>query len=247
MGNVPRALTDITVCYRVKIFYYRPEVTVFSYINENGDKIRTDHNRLGVQVLVKVTGLRLITSVVTPLMQWSAFCVSLTLGEPITMYFNGNRIEAQSGIPPYAAESDKKKGAGGRCNPGRSGGPVGPTTGAQGEDDGTHSSYGSTNSTATERDRVVLMDTDGSIVLGQDQDAPADVYDASQSLSGAVTDLNVWSRRLGGDEMASISGCFLRGRGDILNWETANFEIGQDSSLVCYCFDQFITLIERQT
>lgn len=28
----------------------------------------------------------------------------------------------------------------------------------------------------------VFMDADGTIVLGQDQDAPADVYDATQSL-----------------------------------------------------------------
>lgn len=30
--------------------------------------------------------------------------------------------------------------------------------------------------------RTVLLDTDGTIVLGQDQDAPADVYDAAESL-----------------------------------------------------------------
>ncbi|KAK8397124.1 hypothetical protein O3P69_004662 [Scylla paramamosain] len=75
------------------------------------------------------------------------------------------------------------------------------------------------------------MDADGTIVLGQDQDAPADVYDAAESLSGAVTDLNVWSRRLRGDEMAAISGCLTRGKGDVLDWDTSDFEIGLDCSI----------------
>lgn len=44
------------------------------------------------------------------------------------------------------------------------------------------SSYGSTNISTTRLDSVVLLDPDGTIVLGQDQDAPADVYDAAQSL-----------------------------------------------------------------
>lgn len=40
-GNITAPLTDATICYRIKIFYYRPEVIVFSYINTKGDKIRT--------------------------------------------------------------------------------------------------------------------------------------------------------------------------------------------------------------
>lgn len=39
-GGVPRPLTEVTICYRLKIFYYRPEVTVFSYFGPNGE-IRT--------------------------------------------------------------------------------------------------------------------------------------------------------------------------------------------------------------
>ncbi|XP_042220632.1 uncharacterized protein LOC121865361 [Homarus americanus] len=77
-----------------------------------------------------------------------------------------------------------------------------------------------------------LMDVNGSIVLGQDQDAPADVYDAAQSFSGAVTDVNVWSRKLEDQELANISGCRTRGHGDVIDWDQATFEIGADSSEV---------------
>lgn len=41
LGNITGPLTEATICYRVRIFYYRPEVVVFSYINTKGDKIRT--------------------------------------------------------------------------------------------------------------------------------------------------------------------------------------------------------------
>lgn len=40
-GKVPRPITAVTVCYRLKIFYYRPIVTVFSYIDEKGRKFQT--------------------------------------------------------------------------------------------------------------------------------------------------------------------------------------------------------------
>lgn len=50
--------------------------------------------------------------------------------------------------------------------------------------------------------------------------------------SGEMTDLNVWSRRLEEQELADISGCRTRGHGDLLDWDTADFELGQDASSV---------------
>lgn len=49
-GNITAPITDATICYRIKIFYYRPEVIVFSYINTKGDKIRTGNKIVGVSL-----------------------------------------------------------------------------------------------------------------------------------------------------------------------------------------------------
>ncbi|KAK8378667.1 hypothetical protein O3P69_009396 [Scylla paramamosain] len=91
--------------------------------------------------------------------------------------------------------------------------------------------FGNGKDTTRPPKNTVLLDTNGTIVVGQEQDVPTYVYDAAESLSGAVTDINVWSRRLREDEMAAISGCLTRGKGDILDWDTSDFEIGLDSSI----------------
>ena len=38
---ITRDLNALTICYRIKIFFYRPEVTVFSFIGKEKMKIRT--------------------------------------------------------------------------------------------------------------------------------------------------------------------------------------------------------------
>lgn len=40
-GSIPVPVQELTICYRVKIYHYRPEVIVFSYINTRNEKIRT--------------------------------------------------------------------------------------------------------------------------------------------------------------------------------------------------------------
>lgn len=64
------------------------------------------------------------------------------------------------------------------------------------------------------------------------------VHDLVFSPSGGVTDLNVWSRVLQDDEMAAVTGCEERPQGDVLDWDKAEFELGEDTSLVrmlCHC------------
>lgn len=53
-GKVPRPITAVTVCYRVKIFYYRPIVTVFSYIDEKGRKFQTGGDGGGAWERIRV-------------------------------------------------------------------------------------------------------------------------------------------------------------------------------------------------
>lgn len=55
-----------------------------------------DHNRVGMQVVATAVGLRLSTNLVTPLMQWSAFCVSISQAEPVSIYFNGESVKVSA-------------------------------------------------------------------------------------------------------------------------------------------------------
>ncbi|XP_071521221.1 uncharacterized protein [Panulirus ornatus] len=197
-GTVSQPLASLTLCYRLKIYHYRPEVTLFSYINNKSEKIRTDHNRRGMQVLVASQGQRLNTDIVTPLMTWAAFCIALSTGTQPEVFFNGEKW--QNGESHRDEDEDDVR-----------------------PEEAIFDSVASSTST-------VLMEPGGTIVLGQDQDAPADAYDATQSFSGAVTDVNVWSRQLSDQEMMNITSCRTRGHGDVLDWNTAVFEIGDDSS-----------------
>ncbi|XP_069974758.1 uncharacterized protein [Penaeus vannamei] len=93
-GNLQKSLSAFTLCYRIKIYYYRPEVTVFSYIDTQFKKIRTDHNRRGVQVIVNAHGFRIQTNIITPLMHWAAFCFALDATDGFyAIYFNGEKWE----------------------------------------------------------------------------------------------------------------------------------------------------------
>ncbi|XP_045107747.1 uncharacterized protein LOC123502647 [Portunus trituberculatus] len=173
-GNNIERFVSTKECYHIERHHFHP-----------------DHDRLGLQLIVTAARYRMSTTIVTPLMHWSAFCIAIAPGEPATIYFNGEK--AKNATNTFGNDKDKTRAS----------------------------------------RNTVLMDTDGTIVLGQDQDAPADVYDAAESLSGSVTDMNVWSRRLRGDEMAAISGCLTRGKGDVLDWDNSEFEIGLDCSIVC--------------
>lgn len=56
----------------------------------------TDHSRIGLQFMATVAHYRMSTEVITPLMHWSALCISLTSSEPATVYFNGEKAEVSS-------------------------------------------------------------------------------------------------------------------------------------------------------
>ncbi|XP_063600616.1 uncharacterized protein LOC134776794 [Penaeus indicus] len=190
-GSLQESLSAFTLCYRIKIFYYRPEVTVFSYIDQQFQKIRTDHNRRGIQVVVSAHGFRIQTDIITPLMHWAAFCFALDATDGFyAIYFNGEKWNPQA----RQNNSENKVSA----------------------PDFTPKS-------------TILMGVDGTVVLGQDQDAPADVYDATQSFSGEVADVNVWSRVLSDAQMAAATSCKGRPQGDVLAWDTASWTLGEDT------------------
>ncbi|KAF2368337.1 Pentraxin-related [Trinorchestia longiramus] len=90
-GRFPSTLTAMSICYRIKVHFFRSEVTVFSLMDADGRDMRTDHNRRGMQVLLSQYNLRISTTIVTPLLFWSAFCVVVdaTAGR-IAIFFNGD-------------------------------------------------------------------------------------------------------------------------------------------------------------
>ncbi|XP_068246671.1 uncharacterized protein [Palaemon carinicauda] len=205
-GKITETMSALTLCYRVKIFYYRPEVIVFSYIDENSLKLRTDHNRIGMQVLLSGHNYRVDTGIITPLMHWSSFCLGFDARmAQFALFFNGEKWKKRQ-IPTednsYKTSEVEES-------------PIEPTG------DGTFTPEGE-----------VLMREGGTIVLGQDQDAPLSDFDATQSFSGAVADVNLWSRLLSDQEMAAISGCQSRIPGDVIDWDTAQWTLGPDASQV---------------
>ncbi|XP_068246271.1 uncharacterized protein [Palaemon carinicauda] len=154
-GKITETMSALTLCYRVKIFYYRPEVIVFSYIDENSLKLRTDHNRIGMQVLLSGHNYRVDTGIITPLMHWSSFCLGFDAKTAqFVLFFNGEKWKKRQ-IPTeensYKTSEVEES-------------PIEPTG------DGTFTPKGE-----------VLMREGGTIVLGQDQDAPLSDFDATQS------------------------------------------------------------------
>ncbi|KAK7026755.1 hypothetical protein SK128_003071, partial [Halocaridina rubra] len=78
----------------------------------------------------------------------------------------------------------------------------------------------------------MLMLPNSTIALGQDQDSLAGNFDASQSFSGAISDVNMWPRLLTDEEMPNITNCNERIAGDLINWDADTWSIGEDSSEV---------------
>ena len=58
----------------------------------------------------------------------------------------------------------------------------------------------------------------GSLVLGQDQDAVAGGFDASQSFQGSLTNVNVWSYVLSANAIKNLSKSWLSGVGNMYKW-----------------------------
>ncbi|XP_070546223.1 uncharacterized protein [Ptychodera flava] len=73
------------------------------------------------------------------------------------------------------------------------------------------------------------MKSGGVMVLGQEQDAVGGRYDANQALVGSLTQFNMWSSVLDGDEIKSVAGdCSIAG--DIFPWDISNLRIEGDVS-----------------
>lgn len=61
--------------------------------------------------------------------------------------------------------------------------------------------------------------SEGSLVLGQEQDSPGGTFDDSQSFQGSLTNVNVWSHVLPEATIKEMSGCCRAGEGNVYMWE----------------------------
>ena len=69
-----------------------------------------------------------------------------------------------------------------------------------------------------------VIDTDGILVIGQEQDMFGGGFDADQSYIGELTDLNIWNRVLGDSEVYHLSKSCHGGRGNVKKW--CDFKVG---------------------
>ncbi|KAL9978961.1 hypothetical protein ACROYT_G016546 [Oculina patagonica] len=66
--------------------------------------------------------------------------------------------------------------------------------------------------------------TDGTLVIGQDQDSLGGDFQASQAYVGELTDLNIWNRVLNATEISNLSKSCDGGRGNVKKW--SDFKVG---------------------
>eukprot|EP00062_Callorhinchus_milii_P025877 gi/632987345/ref/XP_007910740.1/ PREDICTED: C-reactive protein 1.4-like [Callorhinchus milii] len=64
----------------------------------------------------------------------------------------------------------------------------------------------------------------GGSVLGQDHDSPGGGFDASQSLQGEETEVNLWDHVLSFAKIQDLSRDCSRRRGNVINWETVGYQ-----------------------
>jgi len=69
-----------------------------------------------------------------------------------------------------------------------------------------------------------VINTNGILVIGQDQDSFGGGFVASQSYIGELTDLNVWNRVLTANEILKLSRSCHGGRGNVKKW--SDFKVG---------------------
>ena len=69
-----------------------------------------------------------------------------------------------------------------------------------------------------------VIDTDGILIIGQEQDFRGGGFDADQSYIGELTDLNIWNIVLGVSEVHHLSKSCHGGRGNVKKW--SDFKVG---------------------
>lgn len=63
-----------------------------------------------------------------------------------------------------------------------------------------------------------IIPTNGTLVLGQDQNSVGGGFQAAESFTGELANVNVWNYRLKGDQLIHVAmycGC---GQGDVIAW-----------------------------
>ena len=82
---------------------------------------------------------------------------------------------------------------------------------------------------------------EGEWFLGQDQDELGGSFEKQQSLSGILSNINIWSRILTDKEVERMSKCFDSPLGDVVNWNEANWELNNvkriDLDTSDFCID----------
>ena len=69
-----------------------------------------------------------------------------------------------------------------------------------------------------------VVDTDGILLIGQEQDSFGGSFDATQNYIGELTDLNMWNRVLDASEVLNLSRSCHGGRGNVKKW--SDFKVG---------------------
>lgn len=95
----------------------------------------------------------------------------------------------------------------------------------------------------------------GHFFLGQDQDSLGGSFEKQQSLSGLLSNINIWNRILTDKEVERMFKCFDSPMGDVLNWNQANWllsnvkKIDLDTSDFCIDFPEknYYMLPERRS
>ena len=87
-----------------------------------------------------------------------------------------------------------------------------------------------TSNTGLSTGRVIQ--SGGSLVLGQDQDSVGGGFDPSQSFQGSLTNVNVWSGVLSASEINSLSTSCLSGEGDVYRWSDFIYGVKGNTGIV---------------
>ncbi|XP_037789280.1 C-reactive protein 3.3-like [Penaeus monodon] len=212
-SSIREDLNAFTLCYRIKPYFFRPEVIVLSYVVAKDDIFRTDHNRRGMQLMMALQRLRQVTEAVTPLMFWSAWCygVDSATGE-WKIYMNGEKIADGRWLPVSKVRSAWASNR--------------------------NSNNFTTPSNRAERKRKnsysiqVVLPKNGTLVIGQDQDTEGSGFDATQSFCGEFTGLEIFDRMLDEFDLKDLSSCESVLGGNILTWDEAVWDVGADSAEV---------------
>ena len=84
-----------------------------------------------------------------------------------------------------------------------------------------------------------VIQAEGSLVLGQEQDSPGGTFDQTQSFQGNLANVNVWSYVLPESTIKELSGCCRAGEGNVYMWSHFIYGIRGNPRLVipstCKC------------